>query len=707
MRRMRKHVLKALLLCLVAFQLSLTGVGAQEPEDDQAITFDSSGRLNITFAQLGYESETMSRDNIQSSFRLDLPGNFKIAPSGNYLNLVTSHFPENPDKPAQLSVVANKSVVYSFPLTSSNALSGTTRVDFVPDGLLTTGRNNIDVNLIAEGSCEDPGGPLDIVIGGDSVLSFEYQQQPYSTDLGNYPWPFVENSVLDIPVVIVLPDQPAEYHLSTAATIAAGLGDASNGTINVTAVTESGLTPELQENAHLIFIGEPSANEAINDLDLTIPITGNSIKPGYGVLEEVVSPWNEFRLALVVSGLDSEGVLKAGQALNRQANFLGMRGPVAVVVDLGPVPQANQKSSSTVTFADLAYDDQIFYGIVPQNQTIRFDLPLGWQFDEPPYVALKFAHAEAINPESIIDVKLNRVPIGSALLDETNSGDGELVLSLPTRLLEEGSNRLDITVEMAFGSETDKCANLNNQRAWTVISSDSEIYIPYNTTDLAVDLQYFPNPFSQASSFEQTMFVVPDQLDAQTLNAMVQVAIRLGSASGSVGTTSARVAYADEVDQSNLARYHVIMFGQPTENSLLMKINDKLPHPFIEEGTALKPLVVDSVAFLPDPERDAGLLQIFDSPWNDKNTVLAITGIGDNGVALASQALLERTEDLKGNLAIVEPVEDVFADDPSQITIFSTDTRSLTAPRNGEESSIIGDTLSEEARADVANRWWK
>ncbi|MCB0170638.1 MAG: cellulose biosynthesis cyclic di-GMP-binding regulatory protein BcsB [Anaerolineae bacterium] len=705
--RIRKNFLRTFLICLIVFQLSLMNAGAQEPEGEEVITFDSSGRLELTFDQLGYDSETISRDNMHSSFRLDLPGNFEIAPSGNYLNLVTSHFPASPDKPAQLSVVANKSVIYSFPLTSSNALSSTTRIDFVPDGLLTTGRNTIQVDLAIEGSCEDPGGPMDVTIGGDSVLSFGYQQQPYSTNLGNYPWPFVENSLLNIPVVIVLPDQPAEHHLSTAATIAAGLGDASDGAINVTAVNESDLTPTLRENAHLIFIGEPFNNKAISDLDLTIPLESDTIKPGYGVLEEVVSPWNEFRLALVVSGLDSEGVLKAGQALNRQANFLGMRGPVAVVVDLGSVPQSSDKPTSTLTFADLGNKDEIFYGVSPQNQTVRFNLPLGWQFDELPYLALKFAHAEAILPESIIDVKLNRVPIGSTLLDETNSSDGELDLSLPTHLLEEGANRLDITVEMAFGQEDDPCANLGNQRAWTVISSDSEIHIPYDMADLPIDLQHFPNPFSQTSSFEQTMFVVPDQINGQTLDSLVQLAARLGSASGSIGTTSARVSYAGEVDQNTLARYHIIIFGRPVENSLLAEINDELPQPFIEEGTALKPLVVDSVAFLPDPERDAGLLQILDSPWNDENTLLVITGIGDDGVALASRALLERTEDLEGNLTIAEPIVDVFANDSSQLSIFSTDTRSLVSSLNREQSSVVGNTISEEAKADVANRWWK
>lgn len=304
-------------------------------------------------------------------------------------------------------------------------------------------------------------------------------------------------------------------------------------------------------------------------------------------------------------------------------------------------------------------------------------------------------------------MKLNRVPIGSTLLDETNSSEGELVLSLPTHLLKEGTNRLDITIEMVYGPEDDPCANLTNQRAWTVISSNSEIYIPYDMVDLPNDLQYFPNPFSQASGLEQTMFVVPDQINAQTLDALVQLAIRLGSASGSISTTSVQVSYAGEVDQSTLARYHIIMFGRPAENALLAEINDELPQPFIEEGAALKPLVVDSVVFLPDPKRDAGLLQMLDSPWNDKNVLLVVTGIGDNGVALASRALLERTEDLKGNLAIAEPIVDVFADGPPQLSIFSTDTRTLASLLNREQSSVVGETLSEEAKADVANRWWK
>lgn len=699
-----KLFIRITLLCLAILSASLIPVYAQEPgeEEESPPVTAPSARLDLTFEQLGYDTRRLDQGRPALYYRVDLPGNFQIAPAGNYLDLITYHLPEIPYKPSALKVVVNGELLSILPLTGDNAVFNVARVN-LPQDLLHAGRNYIEIDLETITTCEDPDTIIDVFVDQASTLSFGYQQNTYPTDLSFYPFPFVERSLLRAPVTLVLPDHPTSNDLTAAATVAAGLGQMSGGAIDLTAALVSDLAPNVQNSHHLIVIGRPGDNALLDGLELPLPIDETTIEPGQGVLEEIVSPWNTFRLILVVSGLDDEGMLKASNALNRQAHFLGMRGPVAVVTLLSAAPESVDPRAPSMTLASLGYEDQIVYGARPQNYTFDFTLPLGWQLESLPFFVLKFAHADILDPyASAIDVALNGVPIGSTLLDESNSEAGELTASLPWHLLKTGRNRLQVRIEMNFpAASRDKCIDLDNTRAWTVISSESEVFLPYNAIDLPPDLSLLPYPFGQSSGFDQTLLVLPDQPSSQTINALMQLAVLLGSPS-QTEYISAHVAYASEVDEEIRENRHLILLGRPTENELLRAADAYLPHPFVSDSDILEPLVVDSVAFVPDPERSAGLLEIGASPWSKKHSLLAITGTTDEGVHLAVQTLLEQLDDLKGNLAIVEPT--FLSGEPSQVSTYAIDTRPPATMSGG--ASAIG-AASESNLVLLAERWWK
>jgi len=687
-------------------------VQAQAP--GQGIAVPPAGRLDLTFSQLGYNTKRLYRGGSRCHYRIDLPGNFQVSPTGNYFDLMTSHLPEIPNKPSVLEVELNGHLLFTFALTETNAIFNTVRLN-LPEGLLHAGSNSIRIGLDTSATCEDPGAIVNVLIDENSTLSFGYQQTPYLTDLSLYPFPFTEKSLLIIPVIIVLPDDPTSDDLSAAATVAAGLGQMSGDTIDLTAAWASDLDPDTRSNNHLIVIGKPDDNALFDKLELPLSIDSTIIEPGQGVLEEIVSPWNEFRLMLIVSGLDDEGVSKASHALNREAHFLSMRGPVAIVTQLRPSASESEASRTVnMTLASLGYENEIVYGALPQDCTFWFGLPLGWQLEELPLFVLRFTHADILDPyESAIDVNLNGVPIGSTLLNDSNADEGELIVSLPGRLLRSGGNRLEIGIEMNFpGSDNVyKCKVLGDERAWTVISSESEIFLPYNAVSLPPDLSLLPYPFSQNSGLDETLFVLPDQPHKSIFGYLIRLAVRLGGSPTRTEYISAHVAYASEVTQDIWKDYHLILFGRPTENVLLGEFDFYLPHPFVADSDILEPLVIDSVAFLPDPSRDAGLLEIADSPWNEEYALLAITGTTDEGVRLAVQALLEETDRLEGNLAVVEPVFDPFSDELTQVSTYAIDTRPP-VPID-EEASITDNELEldnaafEDDEILLAERWWK
>ena len=157
------------------------------------------------------------------------------------------------------------------------------------------------------------------------------------------------------------------------------------------------------------------------------------------------------------------------------------------------------------------------------------------------------------------------------------------------------------------------------------------------------------------------------------------------------------------MDQVVRENRNLVLVGRPTENSLLRTVNAYLPQPFAPDSDLLEPLAVDSVAFLPDPERDAGLLEISASPWGEGYSLLAITGTTDEGVQLAVQTLLDPFTLLKGNLAVVEQSLGPHSGEPNQVSTYAVDTRPPT--QTNEETSkkrpFDNDLIL------LAERWWR
>jgi hypothetical protein len=120
-------------------------------------------------------------------------------------------------------------------------------------------------------------------------------------------------------------------------------------------------------------------------------------------------------------------------------------------------------------------------------------------------------------------------------------------------------------------------------------------------------------------------------------------------------------------------------------------------------------LIVDSVAFLPDLSRDAGLIELLSSPWSKDDTILAITGTTDEGVVLAIQAITDSGLRLSGNLAVVEPTSAGLDEEQAQISSYSIDTRATQVVEDEAEttSKTEIEPSSERILISLASRWWK
>jgi hypothetical protein len=116
---------------------------------------------------------------------------------------------------------------------------------------------------------------------------------------------------------------------------------------------------------------------------------------------------------------------------------------------------------------------------------------------------------------------------------------------------------------------------------------------------------------------------------------------------------------------------------------------------------------------LPDPSRDAGLIQIATSPWNENYNILAVTGTTNAGFSLGLQALFGQTETLNGNLAVVEPYFDPTGEASSYIQTYAIDTRPASLSEQEEnvastpKESVASAPVSDNNLSQLAKRWWK
>ena len=205
---------------------------------DQVLPLE--GQIEIAFGELAPGTQTLNRDNVQIQYRVDLPGNLRVLPAGSSINLASSHFPQEPDEPSTVEVEVNGRLLSEIGLNRENADKGQTRID-LPARLLAAGANQIVIRLKSGAACEDVGALLSVEIDASSLLSFGYEQRSYPVDLARYPLPFSEKGLLRAPVTLVLPDEPTADNLSAAMSLAARLGQASEGQIDLRIVAAKGV----------------------------------------------------------------------------------------------------------------------------------------------------------------------------------------------------------------------------------------------------------------------------------------------------------------------------------------------------------------------------------------------------------------------------------------------------------------------------------
>jgi hypothetical protein len=388
---------------------------------------------------------------------------------------------------------------------------------------------------------------------------------------------------------------------------------------------------------------------------------GRAVPEVDGVVQEIVSPWDPTRVAIVVSGATEEGLSKAGRALSTESYFPGMSGQVALVREVEKVPPEKMMPLTDFTLADLDYTDRTVYGFGPREMDFWFDVPFGWILTDDAHAMIKFRHAALTNlREASLTVLVNDAPVGSVKLDESNEKLGLLKVPLPASHIEGGGNRLTFISDY---EPADWCVDNLARSAWFTGLSSSEIHLRHRVATMELDLGDYPLPYIIKPDLSDLSFALPEQPGAVDSLAMLHLATTLGNAADGDGFSPGVIL--GEPGKGAVGGKHVIAIGRPSVSPAILRLNDVLPQPFIR-GTDNLQQTIDTVIFRIPPGAEVGCIEQIPSVWDPARALLVVTGNSDEGVSWAAAALVNRetVRQLKGNLAVVRGTE-----------VHSTDTR--------------------------------
>ena len=383
---------------------------------------------------------------------------------------------------------------------------------------------------------------------------------------------------------------------------------------------------------------------SVDGSDYFFMYNGQAVAEDDGIIQEIISPWNENRAILIITGSNNSAVKKASLAISSEAHIPGMVGPTALVKDviLSDLTIDIEAPPINISFQDLGYGNVIQEGGFVQDSSYFFELPYGWQPNNNAYLDLYFSHSQLLDTsDSSVTVNFNRNPLASFPLNEDTALNGNIRVPLPESELEPGrSNRIDIETNIQPLGEV--CGQ-NKEDLWFTIKANSEIFLDQSEFgEVPLDLKNFPYPFDTQPTLFDLLFALPENPTQQHWEHALNLAAALGDFAEGETLTPLAILGNNLLNEDELSNYHIIAIGQPTLNPLIQQANSQLPQPFIPNSNEIQQLHNNNIVFRISPNVDLGLIQLIPSPWNMERAFIAVTGTTEEGVKLSANTTISR-----------------------------------------------------------------
>ena len=683
---------------------------ADEPAQEVDLPTVQSGD-EIYFNLLDYTEEVLYGPFDTFTYTFSLPANWEITQAGEVRlaikiftvgeNAVGATADSAADTLAaqlentidgSLQVFFNDQVLDTILLEQSGERVVTIPIPLETIEALEPGRDHqLIVELDAGGSCDEFDLRTRVAIHPYSLFNFPHTINTPTTDLALLPRPIFQNSFLPDQALLIFPDNPSISELQAAFTVASGFGTLTGGRLELALRSNSQVTPDELGQNHLIFVGKPASLSLLGSVAFPVEpgesaLGSQGAQTGDGIIEMAVSPWNSNYVALLATGIDDMGVLKAAAAVSSGQILTGDQENFVIVANIAPAA-ANIEQRLDQTFADLGYADRKLWRVGYSVTEYEFYLPPGQVLDNNAYLDLLFSHSKLMNYDlSGMVVTMNGKDIGSIKFNDDNADYNQIRINIPPTTTYPGYNKVRVSAELI---PQDYCIDPRLGSTWVRIWPESTLHIPTSpqvvSTAQSFGLDTYPAPYSLHPLLSSTALIVPAG-DPAAWEVAAKVAFDLGN-QADPAITDLSAAFADSVPDEILGGRNLILVGLPSSLALLSEVNSALPAPLDMNSNTITKNVLEVDYRIPTGS-SVGYLEIITSPWNADHVLLAVLGSNVTGLQLAGDALSnpELRTGLAGNFSIV--VND---------QILSADTREIAA----YEVPQAGDAAEETALTDL------
>lgn len=650
---------------LTGLALTSTEKGGQESAGFIEV---GANQATVTFAELGFRETTLVSPFDSTRVLFSIPANWRLAPggevqldydvtlSGGDAGAISEQNPYG----GILSVTFNGKIVSTISLKDLG--THTLKFPLPADGLTSIrqdGRHELTISLDAQFSCLYNIRAV-VTVKPTSAFRLPFEVSTPELDLSRLPVPFhLRNALVPDSTVLVVPNEPDVKELRAALNVMSGFGSLVGESFDFNLLSASELTNDILAASNLIFVGRPDEFDMLKDVKLPLNIADKKFvnlpaeSEGDGILELGLSPWNDSKVVLLVSGTSADAVVKAAQAVSSGRVLIYENPALAYVADVQPLTNALPVVED-FTLQSLGYKNETLSGIGLNSVQYLFNASKEQLKSKDSVINLIYYHSGLLDYGfSSFSVELNNEVISSTAFTKESEQLTTLQVKIPPGVLRFGENRLTVSARML---STTSCDTTGFSDPWLTISDQSNIHLPATTevnknAPSILDLKFFPNLFMTQSDLGDVAFVLPKSAPA-TWKIAGQMAYELGRNSNPV-ISSLDAVFAEDVPQEVLDSKSLIVIGKSSTVPLISKINNQLPAPFdIASDTATESNM--QVVYRIPKGMNVGYLELLDSPFNVEKPVLVLAGNSDEGLTLAGNALLvnELRNQLTGVFAV-------------------------------------------------------
>lgn len=309
-------------------------------------------------------------------------------------------------------------------------------------------------------------------------------------------------------------------------------------------------------------------------------------------------------------------------------------------------PNTTVTDPNIVTFEMLQQNDIELIGPY-DSRSVIFSLPADWKLSTGNLIELSFSVAfnsivqdQVRVDDSTLTVYLQNTLLGVIPLNQL--GEKSISFPIPLELLESQGN--DQNPYLYFVLESGFLCNLD-QHTTVFIHPNSRLIIPHELVKPDTNLQKFPSPIIQNSFVpDSAILVVPDKPTAVEMEAALIISAGLNNLSSNTLTLDLTKESMLTEEQRNTNS--IIFIGNVASLSTLEKL--KLPMP-----------VINSQFENTGGNKDDGVIQMINSPWNNSRAILIVSGNSEVGTKKAAQAISTGIiqSNKTANLAVIDKVQ--------------------------------------------------